>query len=567
MPQVRFDTYYRYEELTRILHAYAEEYPQLVRIESIGKSYEGRDIWLLTLTNFATGPAEEKPALWVDGNIHASEVSPSTACLYLIHRLTREYGSNEKITRCLDTRAFYVCPRVNPDGAEWALADKPKIIRSSTRPYPYDEDPIGGLVVEDIDGDGRMLMMRIPDPNGNWKKHPDEPRLMIRRDPDETGGEYYRILPEGRFDEPFDPAILTIQPKKEGLDLNRNFPAHWRQEYEQQGAGPYPTSEPEVRAIVDFIAKRPNITGGVTFHTWSGVLLRPYSHQPDDAFPAEDLWTYQKIGAKGTEITGYPNISVYHDFKYHPKEYISGVFDDWMYDHMGVFAWTVEIWSPQRQAGITDYKFIDWFREHPVEDDLKLLKWSDEALGGRGYVDWYEFEHPQLGRVELGGWDMLYAWRNPPPEFLEKEVALFPDWLVWHLLISPKLEICEATVEPLGDALYKVRLVVQNTGWLPTYITKKALEKKLVRGVVAEIELPDGATLRTGKPREELGQLEGRAYKPSAVTFWSADPTDDRAKVEWVVQAPQGGAVRLVARHERAGVARVERQLASDKTP
>jgi murein tripeptide amidase MpaA len=487
---------------------------------------------------------------------------PPSACLYLIHRLTREYGSHEKITRCLDTRAFYVCPRVNPDGAEWALADKPKIIRSSTRPYPYDEDPIGGLVTEDIDGDGRMLMMRIPDPNGNWKKHPDEPRLMIRRDPDEVGGEYYRILPEGRFDEPFDPAILTIQPKKEGLDLNRNFPAHWRQEYEQDGAGPYPTSEPEVRAIVDFIAKHPNITGGVTFHTWSGVLLRPYSHQPDDAFPAEDLWTYQKIGAKGTEITGYPNISVYHDFKYHPKEYISGVFDDWMYDHMGVFAWTVEIWSPQRQAGITDLKFIDWYREHPVEDDLKLLKWSDEVLGGRGYVDWYPFEHPQLGRVELGGWDMLYAWRNPPPEFLEQEVALFPDWLVWHLLISPKLAVYEATVEPLGDALYKVRLVVQNTGWLPTYITKKALEKKLVRGVIAEIELPDGATLRTGKPREELGQLEGRAYKPSAVTFWSADPTDDRAKVEWVVHAPQGGTVRLTARHERAGVVRVECPLA-----
>jgi murein tripeptide amidase MpaA len=562
MPQVRFDTYYRYEELTRILHAYAEEYPQLVRLESIGKSYEGRDIWLLTVTNFATGTAEEKPALWVDGNIHASEVSPSSACLYLVDRLTREYGAHEKLTRCLDTRAFYVCPRVNPDGAEWALADKPKIIRSSTRPYPYDEDPIGGLVVEDIDGDGRMLMMRIPDPNGNWKKHPDEPRLMIRRDPDETGGEYYRILPEGKFDEPFDPAILTLQPKKEGLDLNRNFPSNWRQEHEQGGAGPYPTSEPEVRAIVDFIAKHPNITGGVTFHTWSGVLLRPYSHQPDDAFPAEDLWTYQKIGAKGTEITGYPNISVYHDFKYHPKEYISGVFDDWMYDHMGVFAWTVEIWSPQRQAGITDYKFIDWFREHPVEDDLKLLKWSDEALGGRGYVDWYEFEHPQLGKVELGGWDMLYAWRNPPPEFLEKEVALFPDWLVWHLLISPKLEIYEAAVEPLGDALYKVRLVVQNTGWLPTYITKKAVEKKLVRGVVAEIELPDGATLRTGKLREELGQLEGRAYKPSAVTFWSADPTDDRAKVEWVVHAPQGGIVRLIARHERAGVTRAELPLA-----
>lgn len=561
MPQVRFDTYYRYDELTRILHAYAEEYPNLVRIQSIGKSYEGRDIWLLTVTNFATGPDEEKPALWVDGNIHASEVSPSSACLYLIHRLVGEYGQTERIMRCLDTRAFYICPRVNPDGAEWALADKPKIIRSSTRPYPYDEDPIGGLVIEDIDGDGRMLMMRIPDPNGNWKKHPDEPRLMIRRDPDEVGGEYYRILPEGRFDEPFDPAILQIQPRKEGLDLNRNFPSNWRQEYEQHGAGPYPTSEPEVRAIVDFIVNHPNITGGVTFHTWSGVLLRPYSHQPDDHFPAEDLWTYQKIGAKGTEITGYPNISVYHDFKYHPKEYISGVFDDWMYDHMGVFAWTVEIWSPQRQAGITEYKFIDWYREHPVEDDLKLLRWSDEVLGGKGYVDWYEFEHPQLGKVELGGWDALYAWRNPPPEFLEKEVALFPDWLVWHLLISPKLELYEAKAEPLSEGVYKVRLVVQNTGWLPTYITKKALEKKVVRGVIATIELPAGATLRSGKPREELGQLEGRAYKPSAASVWNTDPTDDRAKVEWVVHAPQGGIVRLVARHERAGMVRVELQL------
>ncbi len=561
MPQVRFDTYYRYDDLSRILHAYAEEYPDLVKIESIGKSYEGRDIWLLTVTNFATGHAEEKPALWVDGNIHASEVSPSTACLYLLHRLTGEYGKHEKITRCLDTRAFYICPRVNPDGAEWALADKPKIIRSSTRPYPYDEDPIGGLVTEDIDGDGRMLMMRIPDPNGNWKKHPDEPRLMVRRDPDEEGGEYYRILPEGRFDEPFDPAILTVQPRKEGLDLNRNFPAHWRQEHEQPGAGPYPTSEPEVRAIVDFIVKHANITGGVTFHTWGGVLLRPYSHQPDDAFPAEDLWTYQKIGAKGTEITGYPNISVFHDFKYHPKEYISGVFDDWMYDHLGVFAWTVEIWSPQRQAGITDYKFIDWYREHPVEDDLKLLKWSDEVLGGKGYVDWYEFDHPQLGKVELGGWNALYAWRNPPPEFLEKEVALFPDWLVWHLLISPKLEIYEAKATPLGEGLYQIRLVVQNTGWLPTYITKKALEKKLVRGVITEIELPEGATLRTGKPREELSQLEGRTYKPASTTVWNADPTDDRAKVEWVAHAPHGGIVKLTARHERAGVVRTELNL------
>lgn len=562
MPEIHFDRYYRYAELTTLLQAYAGEYPQLVSLASIGKSYEGRDIWLVTVTNTGTGLAEEKPALWVDGNIHASEVSPSTACLYALHKFVTQYGSDAQITHCLDTRAFYICPRVNPDGAEWALADKPKIVRSSTRPYPFDEDPLGGLVSEDMDGDGRMLQMRVIDPNGQWKAHPDEPRLLIRRDPTERDGTYYRVLPEGRVDD-YDGVTITPQPRKEALDLNRNFPFEWRQEYQQYGAGPYPTSEPEVHALVEFIARHRNITGGISFHTFSGVLLRPYGTKADDGMPPEDLWTFQKIGEKGTQITGYPAISVFHDFKYHPKEVITGVFDDWLYDHLGMYAWTVEIWSPQQQARIENYKFIDWFREHPIEDDLKLLKWSDEALGGKGYVDWYAFGHPQLGQVELGGWDNLYAWRNPPPQFLEKEIAPFADWLLWCLLISPQLELYEAKATPIGDGTYQVRLVVHNTGWLPTYLSQKALEKQVTRGIVYEITLPEGATLKSGKAREVLGQLEGRAYTPSGTSGWGlGGATSDRLKAEWVIHAPQGGEVSLIAKHDRAGVVRVKLDLA-----
>jgi len=97
------------------------------------------------------------------------------------------------------------------------------------------------------------------------------------------------------------------------------------------------------------------------------------------------------------------------------------------------------------------------------------------------------------------------------PEFLEKEIARFPDWLVWHL--SPCLEIYEASVRSLGDDTYRVRLVVHNTGWLPTTSPKKSLEKSWCAGCICEIELPVG-NFETGKPREELGQLEGRAYKP-----------------------------------------------------
>jgi murein tripeptide amidase MpaA len=558
MPQPRFDTYYRYEDLARLLHEYAQEYPDLVRVESIGQSYEGRDVWVATVTSFQTGEDKTKPALWVDGNIHASEISPSSACLYLIDYLVTKYGEDAGVTQCLDTRVFYVCPRVNPDGAEWALADEPKIIRSSTRPYPYDEEPIAGLEEKDVDGDGRMLAMRIADPNGAWKVCAEEPRLLVRRDPAERGGQYYRLLPEGEIKD-YDGVTIQMQPRKERLDLNRNFPFNWRQEHEQQGAGPYPTSEPEVHNLTRFVSSHPNITGGVAFHTYSGVLLRPYDDRPDEKFPAEDLWTFQKIGAKGTEITRYPAVSVYHDFRYHPNEVITGGFDTWLYEHLGVFAWTVEIWSPQRQAGIEEYKFIEWYREHPLEDDLKMLEWSDKVLGGKGYVDWYPFEHPQLGQVELGGWNRMYAFRNPPPAFLEKEIAPFAEWLVWHLLISPRLEVYESGVKSLGEGAYRVQVVVQNTGWLPSYVTKKALEKKVVRGLVCEIELPDGATLETGKAREELGQLEGRAYKPAAPD--ASDATEDRIKVEWVVRAPQGGTVKVVARHERAGTVVTELDL------
>ncbi len=397
-----------------------------------------------------------------------------------------------------------------------------------------------------MDGDGRVLTMRIRDPNGPWKMSDRDPRLLVRRDPAETGGDYYRLLPEGRL-EHYDGSLIKLQPRKEQLDLNRNFPAGWRQEHEQYGAGPFPASEPEVHAAVEFIASHPNITGAVAFHTYSGVLLRPYSHQADDTLPAEDLWTYQKIGARGTELTGYPNISVFHDFRYHPKEVITGSFDDWMYDHGGVFAWTVEIWSPQREAGIGDYKFIEWYREHPVEDDLKLLE--VERRGARRQRLRAVVSVPASAARRRSS--SAAGTRSTPGAIRRTRCSRRRSnasraWLIWHLLISPRLEVHEAERDARSASdTWRVRLVVHNTGWLPSYVTKRALNNKITRGVVCEIELPAGATLETGKPREELGQLEGRAYKPvtpSSWAGWSGDVTDDRAKVEWVVQAPRPAA-------------------------
>jgi murein tripeptide amidase MpaA len=562
MPPVAFDRFYRYAELTELLHAFAREHPDRIAIESIGTSHEGRDIWVVTVTSVATGAASEKPAFWVDGNIHSTEVAASAASIYFLHTLVTQYGRDPDVTRALDTRAFYICPRINPDGAEWALADSPKWVRSSTRAYPFDEEETDGLAVEDIDGDGRILQMRIPDPNGLWKSHPQEPRLLIRRDPIETGGTYYRVVPEGRYDN-YDGYTMRIKRPKHGLDLNRNFPASWRQEFEQMGSGPYPTSEPEIRAVVDFIVRHPNVTGGTSFHTWSGVLLRPFEHLSDDEMDAEDLWFYQIAGRKGTALTGYPAISVYHEFRYHPKSVIGGTFD-WIYEHLGLFSWVVEIWAPMREAGIDNYKFIDWFRDHPVEDDLKLFRWSEEKLGGAAHRPWKAFEHPQLGPVEIGGWDRFHAFGNPPLPLLEREVARFPRWLLWQALCSPKLDLVHAGATALGDGAWKVTLVIQNTGWLPTYVTKRALARKTVRGVVVEIGLPAGATLASGKLRDEVGQLEGKAYKHTGVSFWpDYNVTDDRIKLEWIVRAAAGAALELTARHERAGTLRTAVMLAA----
>jgi murein tripeptide amidase MpaA len=553
---LKYDGYLNYEELGEALHGLAGDHPGLCRVYSIGKSYEGREIWLAELTSSATGPAEEKPAFWVDGNTHAGEVTGSMAALYLIDYLLSNYGGEERVTRLMDEQAFYVLPRLSPDGAERYLTT-PYNLRATTRPWPFEEEE-PGLHAEDVDGDGEIVQMRLEDPNGEWKVSGRDERLMVPRGPDERGGTYYRIYREGYIKD-YDGFEIKVARPLHGLDMNRQYPYAWESEASQQGAGPYPLSEPEARAQVEFILDRKNIFSVHTYHTFSGVLLRPSSDKPDSEMPEHDLAAYKAIGERGREITGYPPLSVYHDFRYTRDRTITGTFDDWAYEGYGAFGWTIELWSMAEKAGIEIEDYIEFIREPGEENGLKMLRWNDEELGGKGFADWREFDHPQLGRVEIGGWKTKYTIQNPPPHLLEEEARKVVMFSLAHAACAPRLT-GELDVRELAGGLRRVELRVENAGYLPTNVSQLARDKKLVREIEAELTLPEGAELESGDPRAELGHLSGRSslggssWKSPA--FFAGMDSDHRRRVVWIVRGP--GKIGVEVRSERAGTLRLE---------
>lgn len=542
--------YFTNEQLQTTITNWQREKADLLEVREIGRSHEGRPIFLLVVTDQNTGPDTNKPAVWIDANIHATEITGTTVALGIAYTLLSGYGTDPEINDLLERSVYYILPRMNPDGAALCLAEKPKYLRSGVRPYPY-EEPEEGLHYEDIDGDGRILEMRISDPNGDWKKHPEFPELLIKRGPAESGAEYFRIFREGLLEE-FDGYLIKIPRPLEGLDYNRNFPFDWKPEADQMGAGPYPGSEPEIRAVLDFISTHPNINLAITYHTFSRVILRPFSTKPDEEMETADLWIYQQIGEEGQRQTGYRCVSTYHDFLYHPKEVTTGAFDDWMYDHLGIFAYTVELWDLPTEAGIKDRKFIDWFRLHPVEDDVKIYRWAKEQLGDDGYVPWYSFEHPQLGKVELGGWNSIYTWRNPPTTLLTQEVERNIPFALWLGKLLPHLQTHTSEAQKISENTYHINLVVENSGFLPTCTSVQSKKRKAARPVHFEIELPPGVRLLEGKRKVAADHLEGRSNKLMSATIWSQSPTDNRCRVEWVVEAAPGTKLSISIKSDRA---------------
>jgi hypothetical protein len=557
--ELPLDRFVRYDELTSLLAALAAAYPDLVEVGSIGRSHEGRDIWLVTLTDAATGAHGDKPAMWVDANIHATEFTGGVAALALLAHLVQGWRVDPTVSRALATRTFYVVPRLNPDGVEAALADRPRYLRSSTRPWPWvDGWTRPGLHAQDVDGDGRILTMRIPDADGAWRAHPDDGRLMIRRGPADgpEQGPYYRCLVEGRIVD-YDGFTVPTPRPPEGLDLNRNYPAGWATDI--PGSGDHPGSEPEIDAAIRAMRARTNICGFNAYHTAGGVLLRPSSTKPDASLPPVDVWTWTELGRRATELTAYPVHSVYEDFTWDKSSTMAGASDDWAYEHLGVYSWTTEFWDVQFAATGTRAP-TDWWTFGPTpEVEAAVLAWYDRrghdcGGGHRAYVNWYPFDHPELGPVELGGWDHVHAWSNPPLDLLAAEVSGHAAFVVHQALAAPCLAVRHLEAVRLDEDLWQVRAGIANTGWLPTTVSEHGAKANLVLPVVATIVAGAGTDIISGPARVELGQLGGR--RTMALSGDSNDGTPDRALATWTVRARCGSSLTVEARHVRAGTAR-----------
>ncbi|MBS3949848.1 MAG: hypothetical protein KGZ53_04195 [Peptococcaceae bacterium] len=527
------DKFFLYEELKDILYKYQADYPAMCRVEVIGHSYEGRGLLAVTVTNFDAGSPDDKPALYLEGNMHAGEVTSSMVCLYVLDFLLHNSHRSD-IKHLLDYYTLYINPRVSPDGAEKYLTT-PYTLRSSVRPYP-DREVESGLVPEDIDENGLILQMRVKHLDGNWRISGLDPRLMVQRKPDEEGAEFYHVYPEGLV-RGYDGGKVTLAKALWGLDFNRNYPANWVPEHLQKGAGPYPLSEPETRAVADYVMSHPNICVALSLHTTGEVALRPFSTADDSGLPRADLDLYGMVAVLAKKSAAYDLIPVFGGLNKGTPSH--GDFKDWAYEHLGILSLTIELWEAQVAAGIMPRSWPD--RQQFLESEweskqMALLRWNDQAHGGQFFVNWERYTHPQLGEVEIGGWRRKEVLQNAPYEHREELCSRNLGFILVLASAMPRLKLYKKEFEEVEPGLWKLAVTLTNAGLLPTKVTDKA-EAIGIEEVEVRLSLPSSAFLIDGVLVQKLGHLESQGER----------------RVSWLIKAESGSEVVIKASSSRAG--------------
>jgi hypothetical protein len=507
------EAYLGYDELTAQVRAWAEAFPALVRLESIGRTPEGRELWLLRV---GSEPARARPAAWVDANMHASELAGSSVALAIAEDALRlhlqahapPHGMPPHLAEIVREVELLVLPRMSPDGAE-AVLRTGRFVRSVPRDARPERAPRWRC--HDVDGDGLALLMRRRDPTGEFVESTEVPGLMLPRRLDDPGP-YWKLWPEGSIED-FD-GFTVPTPTLTGdtsPDLNRNFPYDWAPEHVQAGSGPFPLSEPESRAVASFVAAHPTIFVWLDLHTYGGVFIRPLGAASDDSMDPGDLALWRELEGIVEPITGYPMVSGYHEFTYEPDTPLHGDLTEFAYHSRGALAYVCELWDLFRRLEMPrPRRFVDHYARFDRAALHRLARWDAEHNRSRVIRPWVPVEHPQLGSVEVGGMDIRFGVRNPPPELLAEICERHSAAFLRVAAMAPRPWASALEVSPLAAGLWSLELRVENRGYLATHVVPSArahawnepLKARVrVDGEVQLVDEADGA--------RELGHLEG----------------------------------------------------------
>ncbi len=479
--RVRWDRFHDYDDLLQLAHRLRERWPRYVKIEEIGRSYQGRPMVALTVNDPETGPPERKPAMYVDGNIHGNEVQGAEAALYTVWYLLSEKDRAPKLKEILARAVLYVVPSVNPDGRAYWFEHPNTMHSSRGGQIPTDEDGDGRYDEDgpnDLDGDGNICRMRKKVPGrGDWKLDPNDPRVMVRCKPGEKGD--YVLLGQEGIDDDGDGRVNEDGPG--GYDPNRDFGSDWQPASLQYGARPLPFDLPETRAIRDFIAAHPNIAGVQSFHNFGGMILRG----PGDkhvSYPRPDQAVYDALGRKGEKLLPYYRyMIVWKDlYRVHGSEV------DWTYLGLGILSFTNELWTRKR-----------WFRDGREPPEPERLELQERLDFGAHFVPWKEYDHPTYGKIEIGG-PTKDTGRIPPAFLIREMLHRNAAFVLYHMSELPEIEVESTKVEPAGGGLFYVTISFHNERLIPTR-TAQVAQHRIGRPDLVEVSADGCRLLAAGR--------------------------------------------------------------------